>query len=100
MYGVDLPSTRPLLRVRGPARRESEVSSLGPETPPQRRRHHRAVPAVVATAAALAFTTSDFAGRSAAGGTLVVNINTGPATIDPRDMTSFFDTIGLNSTSA
>ncbi len=60
----------------------------------------RAIPAGVLlvaglTAAAFAFTTSGSAARDA-GGTLVVNINTGPATIDPRDMTSFFDTIGLN----
>src|ERR1041385_1909818 len=47
------------------------------------------------TAAVFAFTTNGSAAREA-GGTLVVNINTGPATIDPRDMTSFFDTIGLN----
>jgi peptide/nickel transport system substrate-binding protein len=55
-----------------------------------------------ATAAVLAFTTDGSAARrgaavsDAASGTLVVNINTGPATIDPRDMTSFFDTLGLN----
>lgn len=47
-------------------------------------------------AAGFAFTATGPAARDAAADTLVVNINTGPATIDPRDMTSFFDTIGLN----
>ena len=47
------------------------------------------------SAAVLALATNGSAAREASG-TLVVNINTGPATIDPRDMTSFFDTIGLN----
>ena len=51
--------------------------------------------AAALTAAVFAFTTNGSAAREASG-TLVVNINTGPATIDPRDMTSFFDTIGLN----
>jgi peptide/nickel transport system substrate-binding protein len=54
-----------------------------------------AVLAAAVTAAVFAFTTNGSAAREASG-TLVVNINTGPATIDPRDMTSFFDTIGLN----
>lgn len=49
-----------------------------------------------AAAVALSLTAGGAAARSAAADTLVVNINTGPATIDPRDMTSFFDTIGLN----
>lgn len=46
-------------------------------------------------AVATAFTTAGPAARSASD-TLVVNVNTGPATLDPRDMTSLFDTIGLN----
>jgi len=71
------------------------VSRFAPKRP-RRAAVTVALLAAAATVAALAFTTSGFAGRSATGGTLVVNINTGPATIDPRDMTSFFDTIGLN----
>jgi peptide/nickel transport system substrate-binding protein len=62
------------------------------------KRRARLVGALVAVSVgvgALAFTAAGTAARNA-GGTLVVNINTGPATIDPRDMTSFFDTIGLN----
>jgi peptide/nickel transport system substrate-binding protein len=73
----------------------------------RRRPSRQAISAAVliaggATAAVLALATDGSAARrgsavsNATGGTLVVNINTGPATIDPRDMTSFFDTIGLN----
>jgi peptide/nickel transport system substrate-binding protein len=66
----------------------------------RRKLRRRAIPAAAllaagVTAAVFAFTTNGSAAREASG-TLVVNINTGPATIDPRDMTSFFDTIGLN----
>src|SRR5690349_21505199 len=50
----------------------------------------------LAIAASAAYAASRTAGAKAASDTLVVNINTGPATLDPRDMTSFFDTIGLN----
>ncbi len=67
------------------------------------RRRQVAIFLGVATLAAAAFVAVSVAGaasedaeRALAGPPLVVNIGTGPATLDPRDATSFFDTLLVN----
>jgi peptide/nickel transport system substrate-binding protein len=75
---------------------------MSPRRTPSRLAALAGLVALVSVASALALATTSSAepaapaSANATPGTLVVNINTGPATIDPKDMTSFFDTIGLN----